>query len=951
MTQSTRRRSFAFVPLGSLLAISLLGTEAAAVVAQDEVTSQDAGPVAEERVGRIRAGRVVTPVNQVLTPFGRQVELEGLRPQALALSPDRRLLVVSGKTSELVILDSEHGTIRQRVPFPKPQDAKIPPGSSPNILKPDESGQVSYTGLLFSADGSRIYVSDVNGAIQVFAVSPAGDVSAHQTIVLPAANAPRRQAEIPSGLALSADGRLLYVCGNLSNQLLEIELASGKVLRSFPVGAAPYTVVLVGDKAFVSNWGGRRPGPGDLTGPAGRGTEVRVDPVRHIANEGSVSILSLTDATRSTEVIAGLHASALAASPDGRSVLCCNAGSDNLTVIDVTSEQVVETLWVKHRPSDLFGASPNAICVDPSGNRIYVANGSQNAIAVLHFEPEKRGHSKLLGFIPVGWFPGALVFDPQRNSVYAANIKGLPAVAKIDEETGKPGFNSHHYHGTLSLVPVPKDSELPGLSELVQKNLRRGAIVEAAFPPREGQPKRAIPQRIGEPSLIEHVVYIIKENRTYDQVFGALDRGNGRPELCVFGEAITPNQHRLVREFVLMDNTYCAGILSADGHQWSTTAFSTDYMEKSFAGFPRSYPDGMGEDESDALAYSPAGFLWDNATLHGKSIRNYGEFMVPAVRWKNADRQGTPDFPACYRTWQAGTWKTGMGEVLFRSAPAIETIRPYSPVEYVGWEMAVPDQYRADFVLRELQEYEARGEYPNLVIICLPNDHTSGTSPGWPTPAACIADNDLAFGRIVEALSHSRFWPKMAILAIEDDPQAGWDHVSGYRTTAYCISPYARRGALVSTQYNTTSILRTIEQILGLPPMNQFDASATPMFACFTDTSDLRPFPAVPNRIPLDQMNPAAKDVSDAQLREDALVSARLNFREVDKAPEDVLNQILWRSQRGSQVPYPAWAAGFEEEEEQEESDEQGHLENERDEANQDDRGSQIPVGGRKENH
>ena len=222
--------------------------------------------------------------------------------------------------------------------------------------------------------------------------------------------------------------------------------------------------------------------------------------------------------------------------------------------------------------------------------------------------------------------------------------------------------------------------------------------------------------------------------------------------------------------------------------------------------------------------------------------------------------------------------------------------------------MSVPDQFRADFILKELAEYEKKGEFPNLVIICLPQDHTSGTSPGCPTPAACVADNDLAFGRIVEGLSHSRFWPKMAIFAIEDDPQAGWDHVSGYRTIAFCASPYAKRGAVVSTQYNTTSILRTIEQILGMPPMNQFDASATPMFDCFQDKPDLTPYTAAPALIALDEMNPQPTAIADPVLRQDAVVSASLNFREVDRAPEDVLNRILWRAMRGSRAPYPEWA-------------------------------------------
>ena len=284
------------------------------------------------------------------------------------------------------------------------------------------------------------------------------------------------------------------------------------------------------------------------------------------------------------------------------------------------------------------------------------------------------------------------------------------------------------------------------------------------------------------------------------------------------------------------------------------------------------------------------------------SIRNYGEFMAPDVRWRNGAK-GTPDFLACFRTWKGAS-----NEAIFQSYPMVETIRAFSPSNYVGWEMSVPDQARADFILAELKQFEAKGEFPALTIICLPNDHTSGTGAGKPTPAACVADNDLAFGRIVEALSRSPFWKDMAIFAIEDDPQAGWDHVSGYRTTAFCISPFAKRNAVVGTQYNTTSLLRTIGQILGMPPMNQFDASATPMADCFTETPDYTPFTAVPNNIPLDQMNPSPQAIVDPALRRDALASARMNFREVDRAPEDQLNRILWRAMKGSSVPYPEWA-------------------------------------------
>ncbi|MBX3426636.1 MAG: phosphoesterase [Pirellulales bacterium] len=895
-------------PLGALL---WCGLTYGFVRAEESLADLHA---ADATVGRRDDGTAVTPVNQIVTPYGKLIDLPGMRPQAIALSPDGRTLVVTGKTNALVVLDPETGEVNQRVPFPS-DDARIvrsKPASS-NILQPDRKSQVSYTGLRFSGDGSRLYLSNVEGLVEVFRVEAEGRIVPADYWPLPAANAPRRAAEIPAGIAESGDGARLYVCGNLSNRLLELDATDGKVLRTFDVGVAPYDVALVGGKAYVSNWGGRRPGPDDLTGPAGRGTTVRVDPRRHIASEGSASVVDLAAGEVVAEIPTGLHASGLAVSPDRRLVVCCNAASDTLTVIDAAADRIVATLWAKASPAELLGAAPNAAVFDSSGERLYVANGSQNAIATFEFRAEDPARSRLAGLIPVGWYPGALAFDPRRRRLAVANVKGLPTERRRHPDLDAEGFNTHHYFGSVSMVPLPDEETLAQLSQRVALNQRAPRIAEARLPPRPDQPPRAIPRRIGEPSLIKHVVYVIKENRTYDQVLGDLPQGNGDPQLCVFGRRITPNQHKLAEEFVLLDNAYCSGILSADGHQWSTTAYSTDYMEKSFAGFPRSYPDGMGVDEDDALAYAPSGFLWDNAIEHGVTLRNYGEFMGPAVRWRDESRPGEPDFAACYRAW-----KSGGSEVVFESWPSVESLRPFSPVDFVGWNMSVPDQWRADYVLADLKRFEAAGEMPQLVIICLPQDHTSGTSPGCPTPAACMADNDLALGRIVEAFSRSKFWPETAIFAIEDDPQAGWDHVSGYRTIALCASPYAKRGAVVGTQYNTTSVIRTIEQILGLPPMNQFDASATPMFDCFQDEPNLAPFTAVPVETPLDEMNPTVAEIADPMLREDALVSARLNFKQVDRAPEDVLNRILWRAMRGAGDPYPEWAISVTEDDDDE---------------------------------
>jgi YVTN family beta-propeller protein len=860
-----------------------------------------------EKVGRHNGNRSYTPVNQILTPAGFQIELVGMRPQALALSPDAELLVTSGKTHELVVIDPKSASIMQRVLLPSEKDQE--PGQAPvsgQILNPDKEGQLSFTGLIFSPDGRRIYLANVDGSIKVFGVHDDRKVVGLFTIPLPAANVPRRKADIPAGIAISADGKRLYVALNLSNRLVELDAINGKVLRIWNVGVAPFNVVLAGNKAYISNWGGRRPDAQSVTGPMGHGTRVRVDPARYIANEGSISVIdlrALTTVTESqnakSEILTGLHCCAMALSPNRHWLVAANAGSDTISVIDTGTDQIMETIWARQNPADLFGAQPNALTFDRSGDRLYVCNGTQNAIAVIDFNP---GKSKLLGLIPVGWFPAAIVLDHSKKKLYVANVKGL-SPGRARKSNGKPEFNSHQYQGSISLLKVPSERELASLTRTALANMRYPLLKEAALPARPDQPARPLPERVGESSLFKHVVYIIKENRTYDQVFGDVKEGNGDPSLCVFGERFTPNQHKMVREFVLLDNTYCSGILSADGHQWADSAFGTDYLERSFAGFPRSYPDLMGDDEVDALAYSPAGFIWDNALGHGKTLRDYGEGAITEAHWKDKTKKGAPKFLDFYRDFT-----NHAGEIEIYSRPAIESLRPYIATNTVGWELDIPDVFRAEQFIKEFKEFERSGQFPNLIIMCLPNDHTSGTKAGCPTPAAQVADNDLAFGQIVEAISHSRFWPETCIFAIEDDPQSGWDHVSGYRTTAYVVSPYTRRRAVVSTQYNQTSLIRTIELILGLPPMNQLDATATPMFDCFTNVPNFAAFSAVAPNVPLDQMNPDTKKISDRTLRKNAYASALLPLEKPDQCPEDLLNRIIWHAMKGSSAPYPEWA-------------------------------------------
>jgi YVTN family beta-propeller protein len=872
-------------------------------------------------VGRSADG-LITPVNQRVTPAGIQIDLPGMRPNALALSPDGKLLVTAGLTHELVAVNPATGEIVQRVSFP-PDKAQAEAPVAAGILNADQKAQLSFTGLAFSPDGSHIYLANVNGDLKVFSVATNQKISPLISFALPPANAPLRAEEIPTGIAISRDGKKIYVCGNLSNHLLELDAATGKVLRTWDVGVAPFDVVLGKNKIYVSNWGGRQPDTNSVTGPAGQGTKVRVD-ARSIASEGSLSVIDLTEtggasvpASRSLppptngssgasphqqEILTGLHACALALSPNGKYLTVANAGSDTVSVIDTRTDKIVETICARQNPGDLFGAQPNALAFDKSGKKLFVCNGTQNAVAVFQFKP---GESQLLGLIPVGWFPGSIAYDARDQKILVANIKSIAGKTQMAHQgaTGF-GFNTKQYTGSLSFVPVPSKRELEKLTHIALADLRYPLLAQAKLPPRPDRAPSPVPERVGEPSVFKHVIYILKENRTYDQILGDMTEGNGAADLCNFGERVTPNQHKFVRDFTLLDNTYCSAILSADGHNWSDSGIATDYLEREFAGWPRSYPaGGFGEEGRDALAYSPAGFIWDDALAHGKTVADFGEFTTDAKHWRDSTRKDKITFLDAYRDFTNGS-----NAIAYACEPDIEALRPCMMTNTIGWDLDVPDVWRAAQFSKSLKQFEAADNLPNLIIIWLPNDHTSGTKAGSPTPEAQVADNDLAFGQIVEAVSHSKFWTNTCIFAIEDDPQNGWDHVSGYRTSAYVISPFTKRHAVVSTQYNTTSLLRTMELMLGLPPMNQMDATATPMFDCFTATPDFAAYDAVTNNVPLDEMNP--KKNADAQLRQDAYVSARLPLDKADQCPEDVLNRILWRATMGTK-PYPEWAVKF----------------------------------------
>lgn len=865
--------------------------------------SDETDGIQRVNIGPTSDGRIVVPTNQVLTPAGRQVLFPG-RPSDVVLSPDKRLLAVLSH-KEVLTINVDSGKIAGRI--------KI-------------SG-ASYKGIVFTPDGTQLLVStsvsaktaEKEGVILRIIVEPDGDLEAGEPIslkhvvstdsadskdtTLSADGVTRYGAnQLPAGMAFSADGKMVYAAINMANRLVEIDLATSQVVRQFPVGNAPYDVALVGHKAYVSNFAGRLPSKDDTTGAAGRGAPVKVDPVRHIASEGSVSVVNLVTGNVIAEILVGLHASSITATPDGRFVVVANANSDTMSVIDISSNEVVETISTRPNPDLPFGSSPNAHVFSSDGKRLYVSNGTNNAIAVFDFAPPL---TTMAGLIPTGWYPAGLAIDQDRNSLYVANLKGIGSRDTGWEGTRKVkgenifGFNSHDHMGSVSLIPIPNAEELKQYTANVETNNHQTMAISALAPPRADAPPRVVPERHGEPSVFKHVIYIIKENRTYDQVFGDLPQGEGDPRLCIYGEEVTPNHHKLVNEFVLLDNFYCSGILSADGHQWTDEAYVTSYIEKAFGGFPRSYP----YDGGDALAYASSGFLWDNVLAQQKTLRVYGEFVTASIKWKDPALKGRPGFLDCYQDFLDGNQKIDI-----RATAAIKSIEPHICPTFIGFPSIVSDVHRAGEFIKELNEFEKQDSMPNFMIMLLPNDHTAGTTPGMPTPEAAVADNDLALGRVVDAVSHSKFWKDTCIFVVQDDPQNGFDHIDGHRTVAMVISPYTKRKVVDSTNYNQTSMVRTIELMLGLPPMNQLDASAIPMTSCFNDTPDLAPYTAAPNNIPLDRVNPALADIKDPRELYWANASLESPLEEVDEADEDTLNRILWFAARRRDDTYPAWA-------------------------------------------
>jgi YVTN family beta-propeller protein len=704
-------------------------------------------------------------------------------------------------------------------------------------------------------------------------------------------------AQVTGTIALAAGknaaGQRLAVIPIIArNVAAVVDVESGKLLASVPTGLAPVGAAInaAGTIAYVSNWAGRLAAPGDRTAPTGlapNADQVVID-ARGIAATGTLTKIDLTTLRPAGQVDVALQPTALAWDEGRHRLYVANGNSDSLSVVDTRTDQVQQTFALRPFAAAAAGIAPTALALSADGATLYAACGGINAVAVID-----TARLRLLGLIPTAWYPNGLSLSADGKYLAVSTLLGVGSGAKDDPRQRAV----HSYRGSVSVVPLPDAAQLASYTTAVAENNRLPLAAETrdtSNPPLAAAaakvPPHPIPRRAGEPSPIEHVVYVIKENRTYDQVFGDMKKGNGDPSLVMFGEDVTPNQHRLADQFVLLDNFYASGGNSGDGHQWITQANETPYaMWPGWAG--RSYP----FDGTDPVAYASGGFLWDYALRANKTVQVFGEFAPRVTR-----AAGDPTRPELLRQWRAGE----------TFADRWQTRSPIPPLDgllarnFPGYSTNIPDVVRARLFLATLKQWEAAGRMPNLVFLQLPSDHTNGTSPGGHTPKAMVADNDLALGQIVEALTQSRFWPKLAIFVVEDDAQNGVDHVDGHRTVALAISPYVRRGYVDSTFYAHPSIAKTIELILGLPTMSLFDLIANDMRASFQDHADLTPYTAVTPPQSLDELNPPAKALR-GKARQAADASARMRFDVPDAAPTEQLNRIVWHQIKGWNVPYP----------------------------------------------
>jgi DNA-binding beta-propeller fold protein YncE len=775
-----------------------------------------------QNLKEIESGRVSLPNGWKLTPVGKLLPLGDLPLNIAVASSDKMLAVTNNGQSDqsIQLIDPEKMVVLDSVVIAK-----------------------GWLGLTFSKDGKYLYASGGNDNwIMRYQIRNKKLVPSDTLII----GKPWPEKISIAGIAVDDERELLYTVTKENNSLYVYDLKERKIKKQIPLGGEGYACLLSGDNKmlYITCWG--------------------CDKV----------IMFDTQKQQVTGwITVGDNPNDLCLTKNGKYLFVSNANDNSVSVISLEQNRVIEILNSALYPGSLSGTTTNSVALSADEKTLYIANADNNCLAV--FDVSNPGKSSSKGFIPTGWYPTCVRVI--KNTIYVANGKGLTSKANPygPSPVSKKEAVAHHadiqkvktkvqyigglFTGTLQAIPEPLSNQLSVYSQSVYKNTPYSKEKEMISSGETGNP---VPSRVGDLSPIKYVFYVIKENRTYDQVLGDIPEGNGDTSLVLFGKNITPNLHALAKQFVLLDNFYVDGEVSADGHNWSMGAYATDYLEKnwpsSYGGRGGSYP---GEAERE-IANNKNGFLWDYCKRYGVSYRTYGEFISDSF---------TPNIPVLKDHFCPG---------------------------YTGFDLSVRDTVRFGIWKRDFDSLLAAGDVPKLSTIRFGNDHTEGLRIGRPTPKAHAADNDLAVGLFVEYLSKSSIWNESVVIIIEDDAQNGPDHVDAHRSTTYVAGGFVKQGFVDHTMYSTSSALRTIELILGLPPMSQYDAAAEPMWRCFNTTASHPPFRATANLVDLNLKNTDESNLSR--------LSEKFDFSKEDKIPDALFNEVIWGAIHGSDSPCPA---------------------------------------------
>src|SRR5262245_19442948 len=919
MRVTRQRRPASRVRLGGFggsagrLRIAAIGT-AAVVLAGAGLTYASTEGFGQNRVGTEYADGIQVSDDQIIKPLGDRLLTQFGKFMGSTVSPDGRFLAATSadKSVVLQIFDLSSYKLIWTV------------GTASGVNLGVGAGTNGQEGPTYSPDGKFLWLPQQNGVTR-FPVNADGTVGTPTTVPIPAVSG---RSALVGQMKYSPDGSTLYAAINGQNTVAALDPTTGVVKQKWDVGIAPRELAFVGSKLYVSDEGGRRAQAGDTT-MASYGTPVPADTYRGTSTTGTVSVIDTANPSAAVGSIAvGLHPTAMYVK--NNALFVANAFADTISVIDTTKDQVVQTIETRPWPSSDVGYTPTSIAMTTDGH-LLVTLGRANAVAVYQYHGDPQEPVNFIGLPPTDYYPATVA--TVGDQIVVTNPRGIDARGpELSFNKGQGtvvavGHGTHSTTGSLTRFTLPSDKDIAKDTDTVfaQNGWTKNDVQQA-----NGSKSKAVPvpTRIGDPSTIKHVFMLIKENRTYDQVYGDMSEGNGDPNLAQFGAKVTPNQHALAKQFGLYDNVYDIGTNSAEGHNWLMQGDDPSYTELAAGEYQRSY-----DTEEDVLGHQRSGLLWTAVEDAGNSARNYGEFMYNEGRasgtWqqyycavKSVENGGDP------AQLTAPELKGNYGSVI----PSLNAIsNPQAP----PYDLSVPDIYRYQIWK---QDFEKNGP-ANFTMMWLSSDHTGGP----PDPEAQVADGDLALGKIVDEISHSRYWKDSAIFVVEDDSQDGADHVDGHRAPIQIISPWAKHGVVDSTYYSQITMVRTIEQILGAQPLNQKLAAATPMEGAFTSKPDYTPFTTVPNQVPLTegiatapacgldtlgQTGAAAKAIAEGQTQKAAVPADQQataaawetwlgrqrttgNHAVPDYANPEQMNRYTWYRTHGWKTPYPGDAEIF----------------------------------------